>query len=97
MKRIFNRPPPIGNRNAFGMNEFIGNFYYYSTFRSNLFWVTVVVAICLTSLLYLLTRFGLRSFKFTKTDMKAAGLNRLDRRRLLAKQRRKQSQKKMRF
>lgn len=65
--------------------------------RSTQFWIGFVVAVLLASILYLTTRFGLRGFTFSNKDMKAAGLNHSERRRLQAKQRRKKRQKKIRF
>lgn len=64
---------------------------------STLFWITVLVAVCLATVLYLLAKFALRRFRFSNADLKAAGLNHSERRRMRAKQRRKKRQKKMRF
>lgn len=64
--------------------------------KSDIFLATVITAIALTSLLYLISRFGLRRFKFSKDDTKAAGLNRKEGRRFLARNRKK-GRKRMRF
>jgi len=60
------------------------------------FWVSIVVAIVLASLLYILARYGLRRFRFSKKDTKAAGLNRKERRQFMARTRAKRRDK-MRF
>lgn len=65
--------------------------------RSTQLWIGVVVAVCLMSILYLTTRFGLRRFKFSDKDMKAAGLNHRERRRLKARLKRKRPHKNSRF
>ena len=53
--------------------------------RSATLWVTVVVAVILAAVLYALARHALRRFKFSKRDMKAAGLNRKERRQFTAR------------
>lgn len=64
--------------------------------KSGTFWITVVVAVVLASVLYTLARYGLRRFKFSKKDAKAAGLNRKERRQFMARKHTKRRGK-MRF
>jgi len=64
--------------------------------KAGTFWATVVVAVVLASILYALARYGLRRFKFSNKDAKAAGLNRQERRRFMAQTRAKRRGK-MRF
>lgn len=56
---------------------------------ANSFWVKALVAFLLMSSLYFLFRFGLRRFKFSKKDLKAAGLNHQQQREWLAERKRK--------
>ena len=65
--------------------------------RSTQLWFGVLVAVCLMTVFYLLIRFALRGFKFSDQDMKDAGLNHKERRRLKGRLKRKAVQKKMRF
>lgn len=65
--------------------------------ESRIFWATVVVAIVMASILYALARFALRRFKFSKRDMRAAGLNRRERRQLAARRKRTRRGGKTRF
>ena len=51
---------------------------------ANSFWVKFLVAFLLITGLYFLFRFGLRRFKYSKKDLKAAGLNHQQRREWLA-------------
>lgn len=59
------------------------------TDAANSFWVKLLVAFLLTSGLYFLFRFGLRRFKFSKKDLKSAGLNHQQQREWLADHKRK--------
>lgn len=61
---------------------------------ANSFWVKILVAFFLISVLYFLFRFGLRRFKFSKKDLKAAGLNHQQQREWLAAHKRKNKSKK---
>lgn len=65
--------------------------------RPTQLWLGVLVALCLATILYFATRFGLRRIKFSDDDMKAAGLNHRERRRLKARLRRKRRQKNIRL
>jgi len=60
----------------------------------NSFWVKAVVAFLLLTGLYFLFRFGLRRFRFKKSDLKAAGLNHQQQREWLAERKRKDKTKK---
>lgn len=53
------------------------------------FWVKLLVAFCLTTMLYFIFKYGLRRLKFKQKDLKAAGLNHEQRRQWLAERRRK--------
>lgn len=46
------------------------------SFSSNLFWFGFLLVVSLTIAVQFLARFGLKRFKFTNADLKAAGLNR---------------------
>jgi hypothetical protein len=65
--------------------------------KSGTFWVTVVMAVVLASILYALSRYALRRFKFSKRDLKAAGLNRRERRQFTARRKGAQGSGKKRF
>lgn len=65
--------------------------------KSATFWVTVVVAVVLTAVLYALSRSALRRFRFSKRDMKAAGLNRKARRQFTARRKGARRSAKKRF
>ena len=65
--------------------------------RPTQLWFGILVVICLMTVIYLLTRFALRGFKFSNKDMKAAGLNHRERRRLKGRLKRKRVQQKFRF
>ncbi len=65
--------------------------------KSATFWVTVLVAIVLTTSLYFLSRVATKRFRFSKRDIKAAGLNRKKARAFVANRRKKYRPKKMRF
>lgn len=64
--------------------------------KAGTFWATVVVAVVLAAILYALARYGLRCFRFSKKDAMAAGLNRKERRRFMARKSAKRRGK-MRF
>lgn len=53
--------------------------------ESATFRITVVMAVVLAAILITLSRSALRRFKFSKRDMKAAGLNRKERRQFSAR------------
>lgn len=53
------------------------------------FWVKILVAFCLTTMLYFAFKYGLRRLKFKQKDLKAAGLNHGQRRQWLAERKRK--------
>lgn len=61
------------------------------------FWVKVLVAFLIVTGLYFLFRFGLRRFKFSKKDLKNAGLNHQQQREWLAEHKRKNKRKKQTF
>lgn len=63
----------------------------------NSFWVKALVAFLLMTVLYFLFRFGLRHFKFKKSDLKSAGLNHQQRREWLATNKRKNKRHKGHF
>ena len=65
--------------------------------RSSQFWIGALVALCIAGLLYSIVRFGLRRFRFSKHDMRAAGLNRREQRRFVATRKRKKRAGKIRF
>lgn len=65
--------------------------------RSGTFWVTFVGAVILAAILYALSRYALRRFKFSKRDLKAAGLNRRERRQFTARREGSQGSGKKRF
>lgn len=60
----------------------------------NSFWMKVLVAVVLITGLYFIFRFGLRRFRFKKSDLKAAGLNHQLQREWLATHKRKDKTKK---
>lgn len=60
----------------------------------NSFGVKVLVAFLIVTGLYLLFRLGLRRFKFSKKDLKNAGLNHQQQREWLAERKRKDKTKK---
>jgi len=64
---------------------------------ANSFWVKALVAFLLISGLYFLFRFGLRCFKFSKKDLKAAGLNHQQQREWLTERKRKNKRYKGHF
>lgn len=63
----------------------------------NSFWVKTLVAFLIVSGLYFLFRLGLRRFKFSKKDLKTAGLNHQQQREWLAERKRKNKSKKRKF
>ena len=65
--------------------------------RYETFWGTLIFALLAGLILYLIPRFVLRRFKFSKKDTKAAGLNRAQARRFLASKRRKGRRGRFRF
>lgn len=60
----------------------------------NSFWVKVLVAFLIVTGLYFLFKLGLRRFKFSKKDLKNAGLNHQQQREWLAKHKRNNKNKK---
>lgn len=64
---------------------------------ANSFWVKILVAFLLISVLYVLFRFGLHRFKFSINDLKAAGLNHQQQREWLAGRKRKNKRYKGHF
>lgn len=64
------------------------------TVDPNSFWVKTLVAVVLITALYFIFRFGLRRFRFKKSDLKAAGLNHQQQREWLAERKRKDKTKK---
>lgn len=67
------------------------------TNNTNSFWVKALVAFLIVTGLYFLFRFGLRRFRFRKSDLKAAGLNHQQRREWLAAHKRKNKRYKRHF
>jgi membrane protein implicated in regulation of membrane protease activity len=65
--------------------------------RYETFWATLAFAVLAALVLYLIPKFALRRFKFSKKDTKAAGLNREQGRRFLASKRRKRKSGRVRF
>lgn len=63
----------------------------------NSFWVKVLVAVVLMTGLYFIFRFGLRRFRFKKSDLRAAGLNHRQQREWLATHKRKDKTKRRNF
>ena len=62
--------------------------------RYETFGAALVFVIFVTAILYLVPRFGLRNFKFSRKDTKDAGLNRAQGRRFLSSRRKKPSNRK---
>lgn len=65
--------------------------------RHETFWGTLIFAVLAALVLYVIPKFGLRRFRFSKKDTKAAGLNRAQGRLFLANKRRKRKSGKIRF
>lgn len=63
----------------------------------NLFRVKILVAALLMTGFYFLFKLGLRRFKFSKKDLKAAGLNHRQQREWLAERKRKNKSKKLKI
>lgn len=61
------------------------------------FWNWLLVTAGLAAVLYLIVRYRIVGFIISDKDMKAAGLNRRQRRRLKAKFKRKRPQKRIHF
>ena len=68
-----------------GLKPFILSFFI----NADSFWMKLLVAFCLTTILYFAFKYGLQRLKFKQKDLKAAGLNHGQRRQWLAEQRRR--------
>lgn len=63
----------------------------------NLFWIKALIAFCLLGVVLLIFKFGLKKFRYKRSDLKAAGLNGKQRRQFLAEKKKKQKQRKIHF